>query len=113
MSEGDAASANWERVNQLLERQVTQGQSMTVTRYRFSPAGRFPLHRHEQEQFVYCVTGSLVFHVEGRTHPIAQGDTLLIAAMKVHDAVAEAHGAEVVSVVAPARPTDSAIEVFE
>ena len=113
MSKGEAASANWKRVNDLLERQVTQGESMTVTQYRFGPAGRFPLHRHEQEQFIYCVTGSLVFNVEGTTHSIAQGNTLLIPPMKIHDAIADADGAEVVSVVAPARTTDSAIEVLE
>lgn len=106
-------SAGWERVDEDLERWVTEGGSMTATCYRFRPTGRFPLHNHEQEQFVYCLSGSITFTIEGDPHRLQQNNVLLIAPSKAHSAVAGPEGAEVISVVAPARTPDSPIELLE
>ena len=103
----------WKRIDSQLEHKVRHGERMTVTRYRFGKSGRFPLHRHDQEQFVYVVSGSIVFTVEGTPYPLSGGSMLLIGPRKVHEATAGGEGAEVVSVVTPARREDDAIEVLE
>lgn len=103
----------WEQLGDGLERLVIHGSSMTVTRYRFASGARFPLHRHEQEQFVYVVAGSIVFLVEGEAHPLTQGVTLLIEPYRIHEAIAEQGGAQVLSVVAPPRAGTDSIEMME
>jgi len=86
---------------------------MTATRYRFGAGGRFPLHRHEQEQFVYVVAGAIVFTIEGTAHRLTEGLTLMIPPMAIHEAEADTEGAEVVSVVTPPRTGADAIEILE
>lgn len=113
-NESAVPDEGWTQVVEGLERQVLQGSAMTVTRYRFGPGSRFPLHRHPQEQFVYVVSGAIVFRVNDVEHRLAEGATLLIDPSIAHEAVAEKRGAEVLSVVSPARPTTGdAIEILE
>jgi quercetin dioxygenase-like cupin family protein len=98
-----AGDDGWSPARPGLECRVANGAQMTVTQYRFSPGAIFPRHRHTQEQAVYLLKGSIVFRVGETAHELTPGDLLVIAADAEHDAWAGAAGAQLVSVVAPAR----------
>jgi quercetin dioxygenase-like cupin family protein len=93
----------WQRVDSLLKKKVVDGANMTVTRYSFSPGGTFPHHVHDQEQATYVLSGELEFVLNGERHPLSAGDLIVIAPDVPHRAIAGAAGAEVLSVVTPAR----------
>ena len=113
MSRTPHSRDGWERIGEGLERRVTQGRAMTITRYRFGSGGRFPLHRHDQEQLACVLWGGIVFTVENVEHHLTEGVTLLIESAKAHGAVADPGGAEVLSVVAPARSSVHHLEIVE
>lgn len=104
--------AVWESVDALLRRKRVDGTRMTVTRYSFGANGRFPDHRHDQEQIAYLLSGRLVFTVEGRDYGLEPGDLIVIPAGSRHSALAGSQGAEVLSVVSPARRGEDDIELL-
>jgi quercetin dioxygenase-like cupin family protein len=93
----------WEHVDALLKKKVVDGTNMTVTRYSFSPEGIFPHHVHDQEQATYVLSGELEFNLDGEHHALRSGDLIVIPPDVPHRATAGEAGAEVLSVVAPAR----------
>jgi quercetin dioxygenase-like cupin family protein len=103
---------DWEPVNELVQRKVVDAERMTCTRYRFAPGGRFPLHVHDQEQMAYVVGGQVTFALPDGDR-VLRPDTLLVIAPGVpHSAVAGPEGAEVLSVVTPARTEGRGLEVL-
>lgn len=103
----------WETVDELLVRKVIDGAKMTCTRYRFSPGGRFPLHAHDQEQMAYVLRGQLTFSLPDRDHVLAADGMILIEPGVPHSAQAGPDGAEVLSVVTPARTGGRGVEMLE
>lgn len=103
----------WEEIDPLLRRQVVDGERMTMTRYSFAAAGRFPHHVHEQEQIAYVLSGSVTFHISGTPHPLERNHVLVIPSGVPHSATAGPQGAEVLSVVAPARSEANVICFLE
>lgn len=96
-------SLPWEQVDELLRKKVIDGEAMTVTRYSFSEGGRFPRHTHDQEQVTYVLNGAVTFVIDGKEHRLETGSLVLIPKNTVHSAEARDGGAEVLSVVTPAR----------
>jgi unsaturated pyranuronate lyase len=94
---------DWEQVDDLLKRKVVHGQNMTMTRYSFLPRGTFPLHVHDQEQITYVLSGEVNFSLDEENHPLGAGDVIVIGPGVPHRANAGPSGAELISVVAPAR----------
>jgi quercetin dioxygenase-like cupin family protein len=94
---------DWEPVDELVRKKVVDGTSMTMTRYSFRPEGRFPHHVHDQEQVTMVIAGRLTFVIEGEDHVLEEGSVVVIPSGVPHSAVAGPNGAEVVSVVSPAR----------
>lgn len=97
------ADVEWVQVDAKLRKKVVDGQNMTVTRYSFSPQGRFPHHVHDQEQITYVLSGRLTFRVGSADHVLDEGSLVIIPSSLPHSAEAGDEGAEVLSVVAPAR----------
>lgn len=96
----------WEETAPGVRRRVVQGERMTLLTYRFDPGGRFPRHRHAQEQMVLVLEGSVTFASPDRAVMLDAGDALVIPPDLPHEAVAGPAGAALVSVVAPARAAE-------
>lgn len=106
---------DWARVDELLEKKVVHGERMSVTHYRFAAGGRFPHHRHPQEQITYCLQGSVEFVVDGVSATIRSGELVVIPPDAPHSAEAGADGALVLSLVSPSRrdSADDGITLLE
>ena len=106
--------SGWTRTSDpLLRKKVVDGTRMTVTRYSFAPGGCFPDHVHDQEQITYLLGGRLTLVVGGEPHPLAAGDLIVIPSAIPHQAVAGPEGAEVLSIVSPARTDGRGLEILE
>ncbi|MGD9764140.1 MAG: cupin domain-containing protein [Candidatus Binatia bacterium] len=103
----DLRDAAWEEVYPGVRRQTVGATRMTMTRYAFAPGGRFPTHRHDQEQLTLVLDGELVFTIDHRAVHLQPEQLLVIPAGVPHEAVGGPAGATVVSVVSPARRDSS------
>jgi quercetin dioxygenase-like cupin family protein len=103
----------WEQLDGLLKRKTVHGSSMTLTRYRFKAGGRFPNHRHEQEQITLVLDGTLTFSTADGAYEVERGAAIVIPPRVAHSAVAGDEGAEVVSIVSPARTEDRGVQMLE
>jgi len=58
------------------------------------PGDRYAPHSHGYEKVLYCVEGSIRFHLEseGRTLELEAGDRMVLPPGTVHSAVVGAHG---------------------
>lgn len=101
------------QVDPQLSAKVVHAARMTVTRYSFRSGGRFPHHVHNQEQVTYVLDGQLTFLVDGQTHRLCAGDLIVIPVGIAHSAEAGSAGAEVLSVVSPARQGAHPITLLE
>ena len=106
-------SLEWETVDALLRKKVIDGGSMTLTRYSFKAGGLFPHHVHDQEQITMVIAGRLTFVAEGVDHVLDQGSVIVIPSGLPHSAEAGPDGAEVVSVVSPARTEGRSLTMLE
>jgi quercetin dioxygenase-like cupin family protein len=109
----DLADLEWFQVDERLRKKVLNGQNMTVTRYSFAPRGRFPHHVHDQEQITYVLAGRLTFRVGNEDHVLNEGSLVIIPSSLPHSAEAGSQGAEVLSVVAPARTEGRGVSYLE
>lgn len=91
------------QVDPRLSARVVHAARMTVTRYSFRSGGRFPHHVHNQEQITFVLKGQLTFLVGNRSYRLGAGDLIVIPSGIAHSAEARSAGAEVLSVVSPAR----------
>lgn len=58
------------------------------------PPGRFYApHRHAHHESLWCLRGRIVFHVDGRDHPLEPGDRLMLPRDTVHAATVGPEGA--------------------
>ena len=106
-------SLEWETVDALVRKKVVDGRSITLTRYSFKAGGRFPHHVHDQEQVTMVIAGRLTFVAEGVDHVLEQGSVIVIPSGLPHSAEAGPDGAEVVSVVSPARTEGRGMTMLE
>lgn len=104
---------DWEQVDQKLKKKVMDGERMTVTRYSFGPGGRFPHHVHDQEQVTFVLSGDITFLIDDVAHELADGSIVIIPPSRPHSATAGAGGAEVLSVVSPARTEGRGISLLK
>lgn len=103
----------WEAVDDHVRRKVVNGAAMTLTRYSFGPQGRFRHHVHDQEQITMVLSGRLTFAVEGTDQVLDGGSVIVIPSGVPHSAHAGPDGAEVVSIVSPARTEGRGISILE
>jgi len=106
-------SIPWERVDAKLRKKTVSGDRMTVTRYSFASGGRFPHHVHDQEQITFVLSGQITFRIAAVDHELAEGSLVVIPSDCPHSAEAGGSGAEVLSVVSPARTGGRGVSMLE
>jgi quercetin dioxygenase-like cupin family protein len=82
----------------------------TVTEYVFDPGGRFPIHRHPQEQITLIQEGEVELTVAGETSTLRAGDWSVVAPDVEHGITAPG-GARFVAVVVPRRVTSDSYTI--
>jgi mannose-6-phosphate isomerase-like protein (cupin superfamily) len=65
------------------------------------PGDRYGAHEHDRAKILYCVEGSIVFHVAGDDLPMTAGDRLDLPAGTTHAATVGAPGCACVEAWAP------------
>jgi len=96
-------TAGWDETYPGVWRQTASAQRMTLTLYRFDPGAAFPMHRHDQEQLAFVLRGSVEFQNTRARMTCRANELIFIPPNELHSATAGPEGAEVVSVVSPAR----------
>lgn len=102
-------SAAWselesEEVYPGITRQVMNGASQTMVRYRYAPGSVFPVHSHPQEQITVVVSGTISFTVEGKEFELTGGHVAVIPAGFAHGArVAGSEAVETFNSLSPRR----------
>jgi quercetin dioxygenase-like cupin family protein len=94
-----------------IERTSFDAESATVTRYRFAPSARFPLHRHDQEQLTMITAGRVTFSVNGTEQQLTPGDWSVVPGGVEHGLQAGEAGAEFLAIVVPRRAHSTAYAV--
>lgn len=77
-----------EMVPGLWRRTLSWGERLMVVQVTLEAGTVVPAHRHPHEQITYVVEGELAMEVEGRTHVLRAGDSLLFPADVEHGATA-------------------------
>ncbi len=96
-----------------IERTSFDSESATVTRYRFAPNARFPLHRHEQEQLTMITAGRATLTANGSEQQLGPGNWSVVPGGVEHGLQAGEAGAEFLAVVVPRRAHSTAYAVSE
>ena len=99
----DFGTAGWDEVYPGVWRRTAAAQRMTMTLYRFDPGAAFPMHRHDQEQLALVQRGAVEFQNASARVTCRANQLIIIPPDEPHAATAGLEGAEVVSVVSPAR----------
>lgn len=69
-------------------RTLSWGERIMVVHVVLEDGAVVPAHRHPHEQITYVIEGKLSMDVEGRTHILVPGDSLLFPADVEHGATA-------------------------
>jgi quercetin dioxygenase-like cupin family protein len=77
-----------EMVPGVWRRTLSWGERLMVVRVVLEEGAVVPAHRHPHEQISYIVEGKLSMDVEGQTHVLVPGDSLLFPANVEHGATA-------------------------
>jgi len=77
-----------EMVPGVWRRTLSWGERLMVVQTTLEEGAVVPVHRHPHEQITYIVEGELSMDVEGRTHVLRAGDSLLFPANVEHGATA-------------------------
>ncbi|MFT3774421.1 MAG: cupin domain-containing protein [Minicystis sp.] len=67
-----------ERFGPSIVRRATHAPESTFARWEVRKGGKFPEHRHPNEQTTYVISGRLLFVVAGRRYELGPGDALQI-----------------------------------
>jgi len=77
-----------ERMNDLITRQMVNGENATVSRLLLSRGAVVPRHSHVSEQYTMIFAGALKFVFDDREVVVNAGEVLYIPANVPHSAVA-------------------------
>jgi len=77
-----------EMVPGVRRRTLSWGERLMIVHVILEEGAVVPPHRHPHEQITYIVEGELSMDVEGQTHVLAPGDSLLFPADVEHGATA-------------------------
>jgi quercetin dioxygenase-like cupin family protein len=77
-----------EMVPDVWRRTLSWGERLMVVQVVLEEGAVVPAHRHPHEQITYVVEGKLSMDVEGRTHILVPGDSLLFPSDAEHGATA-------------------------
>jgi quercetin dioxygenase-like cupin family protein len=77
-----------EMVPGVWRRTLSWGERLMVVQTTLEEGAVVPVHRHAHEQITYIVEGELSMEVEGKTHVLRPGDSLLFSSDVEHGATA-------------------------
>ena len=77
-----------EMVPGVWRRTLAWGERLMVVQVTLEERSVVPAHRHPHEQITYVIEGELAMEVEGRTHVLGAGDSLLFPGDVEHGAIA-------------------------
>ena len=77
-----------EMVPGVWRRMLTYGEQVMVVQVTLEEGTVVPAHRHPHEQITYVIEGELAMEVEGRTHVLGAGDSMLFPGDVEHGATA-------------------------
>ena len=76
---------------------------ITLSFVRAKPNAIVPTHRHENEQMVIVIDGSIDFVIEGKQYHVEKGDVIVLPPSTEHGAYFTEKGAYVIDVFSPPR----------
>jgi len=68
-------------------------EGFTAMTWTDAPGHTYAPHRHGHHESLWCIRGSIVFHIAGRDYPLAPGDRLMLPRDTVHAASVGPDGA--------------------
>ena len=77
-----------EKVTEMVSRKVVTGDRQTMIQVYLKRGAHVPLHRHDGEQMVYVVQGSVRWAVGGREMIVSEGAVLHVPSRVSHQAEA-------------------------
>ena len=69
------------------------GEGFDVTVWSDPPGRKYTPHRHDHDESLWCLDGSIVFAIAGKEYPLTPGDRLMLPRGTVHAAEAGVSGA--------------------
>ena len=98
-----AGMGEWQDAEAGVRRRILQAQGrLMLMEVRFAAGAAGYEHSHVHEQISYCVAGRFEYSLEGRTHVLAEGDSIYVPSNARHGAKAlEAGG--LIDVFTPVR----------
>jgi quercetin dioxygenase-like cupin family protein len=97
------AMGEWEDAEAGVRRRILQAQGrLMLMEVRFAAGAAGYEHSHVHEQISYCVAGRFEYSLEGRTHVLAEGDSIYVPSNARHGAKALEAGS-LIDVFTPVR----------
>jgi quercetin dioxygenase-like cupin family protein len=98
-----AAMGEWEDVEAGVRRRILQAQGrLMLMEVRFAAGAAGYEHNHVHEQISYCIAGRFEYSLDGRTHVLAEGDSIYVPSNVRHGAKALEAGS-LIDVFTPVR----------
>ena len=82
---------------------VVSGGRVTLNFVEAVPNSIVPIHRHENEQMVIIIDGSIDFVIEGKQYHVEKGDVIVLPPNTEHGAYFTEKGARVIDAFSPPR----------
>ena len=98
-----AAMGEWEDAEAGVRRRILQSQGrLMLMEVRFAAGAAGYEHNHVHEQISYCIAGRFEYSLDGRTHMLAEGDSIYVPSNARHGAKALEAGS-LIDVFTPVR----------
>jgi quercetin dioxygenase-like cupin family protein len=65
-------------ISPLANRQMLNGEHMTLLRINLQPGGEVPIHQHPHEQISCLMSGSVEFNLNGEKRVLSVGDVVVV-----------------------------------
>lgn len=75
-------------------RRVYESEGLKCYSWANGPGDTYPAHSHRYEKVLYCLSGSIVFHVDGESVELKPGDRLEVDPNTIHSAIVGPSGVE-------------------
>ena len=82
---------------------IISAERITLSIVSAKPNAVVPIHRHENEQMVIVIDGSIDFVIEGKQYHVEKGDVIVLPSNTEHGAYFTEKGAHVIDAFSPTR----------
>ena len=98
-----AGMGEWEDAETGVRRRILQAPGrLMLMEVRFAAGAAGYVHNHVHEQISYCIAGRFEYSLDGRTHVLAEGDSIYVPSNARHGAKALEAGS-LIDVFTPVR----------